>query len=263
MISNNDSFLTHFHTSSKLQKGIDLHENEQPYKLSLIKETDKNFKADYSTYEYSTPVPICWRYEPENEFKLTYRIHNSFSSEQVQLIKDAIIYLSRNVWISFHDEGKILTDFRSKEYDFYDPKLKKTIDETSDDVALNYVIFLAFWHYPKHPIYSNKENLLIIDRFDSDPVGDNWKVGHTKEINSYNKLRHCEIQLNGAAMGSSSKYYKATDPIDWAGTILHECFHTFGWDHIESTENAIMVQYEKLVMRGLDCNSIMVQYENT
>ncbi|WP_410985471.1 hypothetical protein [Bacillus cereus] len=231
-------------------KRLEINESQ----LTLVAQPDVTLKSDYTTYTYSIPVPAKYRYDPDNKFLLTYRIHNSFSTDQIQLISDAIEYLSQNVWVNDEEMGDgPQTDMRSTELPFYDPKLFEVQRDGTDSSALNYAVFLAFWHYPNHEneVLRNKHNLLIIDRFDELPTEDGtWTLGRA-EVNAFHILRHCHIDLNGLAMGSSSTYPRALDYKEWAGTILHECFHNFGWRHVESATDAIMVRYADGAVRGI------------
>lgn len=222
--------------------------------LTLIAQPNASLKSDYTTYTFSIPVPEKWRYEPDNKFLLTYRIHSAFSSDQIQLLNDAIKYLSQNMWVTDAEMGReAMTDMRSSELPFYDKKLFESQEAGGDSTALNYAVFLGFWYYPNHKneVLRNKHNLLVIDRFDEEPTADGiWKLG-LAEVNAFHILRHCHIKLNGLAMGNSSTYPNSLNHKEWAGTILHECFHNFGWKHEKSTKDAIMVRYADAVVRGI------------
>ncbi|MES5896860.1 hypothetical protein [Bacillus cereus group sp. RP43] len=213
--------------------------------LKLVSPANLINNIPYTTYEVEYEIPPHLKVNPSTVFSLIYRVHHSFSDNQVQIIHSAIKFLSQTTWIPM-DDAQSGSCPRESNLPFYDQKFMEFIKNENQWGALNYAVYLAFRLIKNDSLEKScsKRNLLIIDKFEKEPEGNKITLG-TGELNAFNQLRCCNISLNGIVLGENSDYDNANAINIWASTILHECFHNFGWDHSKNylDKEAIMIKY--------------------
>ncbi|WP_336769806.1 hypothetical protein [Bacillus bombysepticus] len=230
-----------------IQVNTELNNGSSEKGLKLVSSADVPNNIHYTTYHVEYEIPPHKKIDPSTVFNLTYRVHHSFTDDEVKVIHSAIAFLSQHTFFDM-DDAKVGTYPRDGGIPFYDPKFMELLKSGNQWGALNYAVHIAFRIIKSEPVESSchKRNLLIIDRFEKEPEGQKFILG-TGEFNAFEQLRCCNVFLNGVALGEKSAYSGSQAANVWASTILHECFHNFGWKHSDeyNDEEPIMIKYCK------------------